>query len=533
MAVRLLVVGDVNGNFNQCFDRVNNVNRKSGPFDILLCVGNFFGEKSFQDLTSSESDVTLPSVPTYILGPLNESQIASYKKSEDSIVDFETGFDLVDGITFLGKKGVLNTASGLKIAYLSGNYGEKSNEYTFNDEDVKHLILRGKSSTFVDILITSQWPKDITRHLPVCPPGVQEIESGSEFISKLAFTLKPRYHISTSAVYFERHPYRNHKIIQESARPVTRFISLADVGNKKKAKWVYAFNMTPSNKMNRSELIQQPTDTTECPYLGLDYIEVDETVSAANEKPNQYFYDMKRGTNDDFDFRGKRRGKHQYENQKPKDPCWFCLASPEVEKHLIVSIGDYSYLAMAKGGLVDDHLLIIPITHIRSVLEVGASDENVVKEFEKFKEALNNYFATKDEVVVYFERNFRSSHLQIQAVPIPKERTNFLKDLLIELSEERGHPLTEIEEDKQLKDVLNAGIPYFYVEVPSIKAKLYLKIHPGNGFPLQLGRELLAHPNILSAGDRIDWKQCALNKDAATQVTQQFRKRFESFDFTL
>lgn len=26
---------------------------------------------------------------------------------------------------------------------------------------------------------------------------------------------------------------------------------------------------------------------------------------------------------------------------KPQGPCWFCLGSPEVEKHLVVTIGDH------------------------------------------------------------------------------------------------------------------------------------------------------------------------------------------------
>lgn len=29
--------------------------------------------------------------------------------------------------------------------------------------------------------------------------------------------------------------------------------------------------------------------------------------------------------------------------------CWFCLASPSVEKHLIISVGNAAYLVLAKG----------------------------------------------------------------------------------------------------------------------------------------------------------------------------------------
>ena len=64
---------------------------------------------------------------------------------------------------------------------------------------------------------------------------------------------------------------------------------------------------------------------------------------------------------------------------KPRGPCWFCLGSPQVEKHLIVSIGNHvstlllsmlynpslpqSYLALPKGGLVKEHVLVLPIGH--------------------------------------------------------------------------------------------------------------------------------------------------------------------------
>lgn len=38
-----LFCGDVEGKFNAFFNRIENLNKKSGPFDLVLCVGNFFG----------------------------------------------------------------------------------------------------------------------------------------------------------------------------------------------------------------------------------------------------------------------------------------------------------------------------------------------------------------------------------------------------------------------------------------------------------------------------------------------------------
>lgn len=47
--------------------------------------------------------------------------------------------------------------------------------------------------------------------------------------------------------------------------------------------------------------------------------------------------------------------------KRPPQPCWFCLSSPEVEKHLVVAVSDCCYLALAKGGLSPFHALILPV----------------------------------------------------------------------------------------------------------------------------------------------------------------------------
>lgn len=43
----------------------------------------------------------------------------------------------------------------------------------------------------------------------------------------------------------------------------------------------------------------------------------------------------------------KRFKKQKIEFDKSK--CWFCLASPSVEKHLVITVGNSTYLALAKG----------------------------------------------------------------------------------------------------------------------------------------------------------------------------------------
>ena len=74
-------------------------------------------------------------------------------------------------------------------------------------------------------------------YVVVFKPGFKSDDVGSEAVSQLALTLRPRYHFAgLQDVHYERPPYRNHKVLAESARHVTRFIALAKVGNPKKSK---------------------------------------------------------------------------------------------------------------------------------------------------------------------------------------------------------------------------------------------------------------------------------------------------------
>lgn len=69
------------------------------------------------------------------------------------------------------------------------------------------------------------------------------------------------------------------------------------------------------------------------------------------------------------------------------------------------------YLAMAKGGLTAHHMLILPIGHYQSVVDLSSE---VVLEMEKYKSALKSFYKSKGERCILFERNYRSQHLQLQ-----------------------------------------------------------------------------------------------------------------------
>lgn len=69
---------------------------------------------------------------------------------------------------------------------------------------------------------------------------------------------------------------------------------------------------------------------------------------------------------------------------------------------------------MAKGGLTPRHVLILPIGHYQSVVDLSSE---VVQEMEKYKSALKSFYKRRGERCILFERNYKSQHLQLQVEP--------------------------------------------------------------------------------------------------------------------
>ncbi|XP_063146677.1 CWF19-like protein 1 isoform X4 [Candoia aspera] len=528
--LRVLACGDVEGRFEALYARVQAVQKKSGAFDLLLCVGNFFGSAQDSEWKDYQTGAKKAPIQTYVLGA-NSNETVHYFPDV-------SGCELAENITYLGRKGVFSGASGLQIAYLSGveSMEDPAPAHSFSAKDVTHLKTSLQSiSQFkgVDILLTSSWPKGVET-FGNSPGDVNSMKCGSGLVSLLAASVKPRYHFAgLQKINYERLPYRNHAVLQETAQHVSRFIALANVGNADKRKYLYAFSILPMNSMDPAELIKQPQDTTENPYRkpggGESFAHL--LPDAKEEPASQFFFDLSHKP------KGKKRPMKGEERQPPKRPpfkpplptaaCWFCLASPDVEKHLVVSIGTHCYLALAKGGLSPDHVLILPIGHYQSMVELASE---VVEEVDQYKSVLKKFFKAKGKRCVIYERNYRSQHLQLQVVPVPQTccTTEDIKEAFIIQGEERHIELLEIPEHSALKQIVQPGTPYFYVELDNGE-KLFHRI--GKNFPLQFGREVLASEAILGMPERADWRSCQTGREEETAAAQAFRQAFEPFDF--
>lgn len=86
------------------------------------------------------------------------------------------------------------------------------------------------------------------------------------------------------------------------------------------------------------------------------------------------------------------------------------------------------YCVFAIGGLVEEHFLICPIQHYQNSVN---QPEPVRIEMNQFKKALVKFYQRESKVPIFFERNYKTSHMQLQVIPIPEKAQRELKDIFM------------------------------------------------------------------------------------------------------
>ncbi|KJE89111.1 CWF19-like protein 1 [Capsaspora owczarzaki ATCC 30864] len=208
-------------------------------------------------------------------------------------------------------------------------------------------------------------------------------------------------------------------------------------------------------------------------------------------------------------------------------PCWFCLGSPQVEKHLVVSIGTELYMALPKGGLSPQHVLLLPIGHVACSKDLG---EEARAEMGRYMSSVRALFAAQGCGMVAFERNVRTPHMQIQLIPVPLALTEQLIPTFQEHARRLNYSFQELAPGEDLTAALpSPDTPYFVVEFDS-GVRLLLVVT--GRFPLMFGREVLCDPALLNAPNKIDWKQCQESAETETTFASDFKAAFKPFDQT-
>ncbi|ORZ14777.1 CwfJ C-terminus 1-domain-containing protein-like protein [Absidia repens] len=487
----------------------------------------------------------------------------------------------------------MTTAQGLKVAFLSGVHESSINTdesatvaatyYSQADIDtLKATKFPLSAPNGVDVLLTTEWPKGI-ENASTTPPSAP-LTTASSTIAQLALALKPRYHFATSEnVFFEREPYKNDTGSQNpqerQVTHVSRFIGLGKALNKDKQRWFYAYNIVPMSKATPDVLNATPSLTTDCPFwelVGGRSNQAGQKRGGAednggffwgdNQQPNKKRvpdnYICKRCNipghfikdcqekpapppnyvckicNQPGHFIKDCPEKDQHQQQKPPpdlSSCWFCLANPKIEKHLITSIGTEIYATLAKGPLVSPesspipgggHSLLIAITHYPTFANIPYENmESVTSDLANYKESLRQLFASYGQDTAIYEvcrESFTGlSHAHIQVVPIPKELSSNVETVVRQEAEEHGYALI---------DQRPQNGSYFAMELPNGQTLVH-PIHPKERFNLQFGRIVLS--KALGQPDRKDWKMCAQTEDEERQAAKDFKEAFKKFDSNL
>lgn len=89
------------------------------------------------------------------------------------------------------------------------------------------------------------------------------------------------------------------------------------------------------------------------------------------------------------------------------------MSSEKVEKHLIIAVGERFYLALAKGPINSQHVLILSTQHIPCAAQLSLEDW---EELLKFKNALRKLFKSLGQVACFTERHYKTSHLIIDVI---------------------------------------------------------------------------------------------------------------------
>lgn len=102
--------------------------------------------------------------------------------------------------------------------------------------------------------------------------------------------------------------------------------------------------------------------------------------------------------------------------------CWFCFDNPKLDKHLIISLGNFTYLALPKrGSLTPGHCFLVPMQHS---IASNVLDEEIWEELQSFKKCLVKMFGSKNQDVLFMETVQdlkRQRHTYIECIPIGYE----------------------------------------------------------------------------------------------------------------
>lgn len=552
------MVGSVQGQLRKAFEKISKLQAKQN-FNIAIVVGDLFaargdetGADEVQALISSQIDVPLP---TYFTAGDSDFPEAIKQK-------LEADDDLCPNLFYLGRKGTMTTAEGVKIVALGGRIVQNETALTqkvgksdplYLDNDARGL--HGAHSAH--ILITNDWPANISNGSSIDLPESLAATTGSQLISSLCQALKPWYHFSSSPVaVWEREPFKHAVEYNSLEEPsVTRFKSLPSVAAPTK-EWMTAFTLDTS----------RPPQTVEPPRQ-LPFIRSSPPRKRQNMDDSESYSRFSNG-----DHGGRQNKRARRDQRKDPSDCFMCLNKPGTKTHLVVSLGEESMVTASRGPLPlpstfpqlssTGHVMIIPYYHAADELAHGQREpEDAATEFKemnRFRKALGDMIGSKSQGqlgAVCWEVNrtgIRHHHWQLIACPTDMVKKGLVDAAFKVSAEKHEYPAFEsCKPDNQLP----VRSDYFRVwtwfcdpveladrtngssdKEVGVTNSMYFPLPSDQKFNIWFGREVMA--GLLKLENRVNWMDALLRKDGSEQLAEEedaqgLREDFEEFDFAM
>ena len=240
----------------------------------------------------------------------------------------------------------------------------------------------------------------------------------------------------------------------------------------------------------------------------------------------------------------KRRSDHE-------ENCWFCLASPQLKMHLIMSVAAGVYLAMPRGAMHPLHCLLCPIECMPNRIHLPPA---ALLEMRQYEEAVEAMLAARGMGLLRFERCIRTDgrdHMQQHLVPVPPERIAGAVGVFLQLVAAAGLKFREMTDGRSVDETVVSmeGGPYqeyFFASLPvgteglprAYKRFIFvLEEEPLAGstdgrskhrFPMGFGNDLAAQ--VLGQPERAQWKKCLVSQEEEERLAADFREAFAPFD---
>ena len=319
--------------------------------------------------------------------------------------------------------------------------------------------------------VNKQYFKGIDVLITKAYPNKNADSDDSKLTAKLCEILRPRYNLCAGNNYQCDDP-----IIYANAEHNTTVVKIASAAPRNGSeKWAYAADVTPLSEL------------------------------------------MKKRTNTNGDNR-------ELKKRKTQEKCWFCLAVAE-EKHLVVAAGERVYVALAKGGILEEHLVIVPVEH-----KVGSWDicEKTVKEICIYMKSIKEYFKKEKNgcECFFFERGELVDglrHMIIQAIPIRKEVIPRLSDVVREVGQQFEIDIKIKKNDGNLRgcmdELRDKKIENFFWADMGEVGKILVNVEEGKKLPSNFGRMIAA--TCLGKKERMQWRRCILSKEKERRIAER------------